>query len=159
MLSRVCTLYLEDHIILDSGKTTNQSNTLQGQYQSLCSYRVSQTSKEGIITEVKEQTEWINSIIPVMKSNGSLRLCLDPKDWNKATSSPRLQRLLLTLAQYERGKGNVIAYALSQTRVQRLCDQSHQFGDNTSISHHTDSPTSIERLQEVYVKQHPRITH
>ena len=40
--------------------------------------------KEGIITKVKEHTEWINSIIPVMKSNGSLRLCLDPKDLNKA---------------------------------------------------------------------------
>ena len=35
--------------------------------------------KEGIITEVKEHTEWINSIVPVMKPNGSLRLCLDPR--------------------------------------------------------------------------------
>ena len=41
-------------------------------------------TKEGIITEVKEHTEWINSIVPVMKSNGSLGLCLDPKDLNKA---------------------------------------------------------------------------
>ena len=41
-------------------------------------------SKEGIITEVKEHTEWINSIVPVMNPNGSLRLCLDPKDLNKA---------------------------------------------------------------------------
>ena len=41
-------------------------------------------TKEGIITEVKEHTEWINSIVPVMKPNGSLRLCLDPKDLNKA---------------------------------------------------------------------------
>ena len=40
--------------------------------------------KEGVITEVKEHTEWINSMVPVMKSNGSLRLCLDPKDLNKA---------------------------------------------------------------------------
>ena len=39
--------------------------------------------QEGIIIEVKEHTEWINSIVPVMKSNGSLRLCLDPKDLNK----------------------------------------------------------------------------
>ena len=39
--------------------------------------------KEGIIAEVKEHAEWINSIVPVMKSNGSLRLCLDPKDLNK----------------------------------------------------------------------------
>ena len=41
-------------------------------------------TKEGIITEVKEHTEWINSIVPVMKPNGRLRLCLDPKDLNKA---------------------------------------------------------------------------
>ena len=41
-------------------------------------------TKEGIITEVQEHTEWINSIILVMKPNGSLRLCLDPKDLNKA---------------------------------------------------------------------------
>ena len=36
--------------------------------------------KEGIITEVHENTEWINSIVPVMKENGSLRLCLDAKE-------------------------------------------------------------------------------
>ena len=41
-------------------------------------------TKEGIITEMQEHTEWINSIVPVMKPNGSLRLCLDPKDLNKA---------------------------------------------------------------------------
>ena len=29
--------------------------------------------------------EWISSIVPVMKEDGSLRLCLDPKDLNKAT--------------------------------------------------------------------------
>ena len=40
--------------------------------------------KEGIITEVHEHTEWINSIVPMMKEDGSLRLCLDPKDLNKA---------------------------------------------------------------------------
>ena len=40
--------------------------------------------KEGIITEVKEHTKWINSIVPVMKSNGSLRLCLNANDLNKA---------------------------------------------------------------------------
>ena len=40
--------------------------------------------KEGIKTEVHEHTEWINSIVPVMKEDASLRLCLDPKDLNKA---------------------------------------------------------------------------
>ena len=40
--------------------------------------------KEGIITEVHEHKEWIKSIVPVMKEDDSLRLCLDPKDLNKA---------------------------------------------------------------------------
>ena len=40
--------------------------------------------KEGIIMEVNMHTEWIYSIIPAVKSDGSLRLCLSPKDLNKA---------------------------------------------------------------------------
>ena len=38
----------------------------------------------GVIAEVKEHTEWINSVVPVKKSDGTLCLCLDPKDLNKA---------------------------------------------------------------------------
>ena len=38
----------------------------------------------GVVQEVKEHTEWVNSIVPVKKPDGSLRLCLDPKDLNKA---------------------------------------------------------------------------
>ena len=38
----------------------------------------------GVIKEVREHTEWINSIVPVKKPDGSLRLCLDPKDLNQA---------------------------------------------------------------------------
>ena len=40
--------------------------------------------KKGIITEVHNHTEWINSKVPVMKEDSSLRLCLDPRDLNKA---------------------------------------------------------------------------
>ena len=40
--------------------------------------------REGIITKVQEHAEWINSIVPVMKEDSSLRLCLDPKDLHKA---------------------------------------------------------------------------
>ena len=38
----------------------------------------------GVIKEVRERTEWINSIVPVKIPDGSLRLCLDPKDLNRA---------------------------------------------------------------------------
>ena len=72
--------------------------------------------------------------------------------WKKtiAISSPRLQRLLLRLAQYDvhieylRGKENVIADALSrvtsdQNRQHRLHRQSQQHRKDTSTSDHTNS--------------------
>ena len=60
--------------------------------------------REGIITEVHKHTEWINSTVPVMKEDGSLRLCLDPKDLNKAIESNQwyaraLDDILSELAQ------------------------------------------------------------
>ena len=53
--------------------------------QSVYKAELDRLVREGNITEVHEHTEWINSIVPVMKEDGSLRLCLDPKDLNKAT--------------------------------------------------------------------------
>ena len=38
----------------------------------------------GIIKPVAGHTDWINSIVPVGKPDGSIQLCLDPKDLNKS---------------------------------------------------------------------------
>ena len=35
-----------------------------------------------------EPTDWVNSLVCATKSNGSLRLCLNPKDLNKAIKRP-----------------------------------------------------------------------
>lgn len=40
--------------------------------------------QQGIITPVTKPTPWISSIVVVPKKNGTLRICLDPKDLNKA---------------------------------------------------------------------------
>ena len=40
--------------------------------------------KMGIIKPVHEPTDWVNSLVVVEKPNGKLRLCLDPKDLNRA---------------------------------------------------------------------------
>ena len=37
-----------------------------------------------VIEQVNIPTDWVNSIVVVEKPNGSLRVCLDPKDLNKA---------------------------------------------------------------------------
>ena len=40
--------------------------------------------KTGVVNKVERPTDWVNSLVIVEKKDGSLRLCLDPKDLNKA---------------------------------------------------------------------------
>ena len=44
--------------------------------------------QQGIIIKVDEPTDWVNSLVCVAKSNGTLRLCLDPKDLHRAIKWP-----------------------------------------------------------------------
>ena len=38
----------------------------------------------GVICQVDEPTEWVSSLVVARKSNGNLRICIDPKPLNKA---------------------------------------------------------------------------
>ena len=38
----------------------------------------------GVIERVQEPTDWVNSMVIVTKPNGKLRICIDPRDLNKA---------------------------------------------------------------------------
>ena len=40
--------------------------------------------KTGVLCKVDQPTDWVNNLVVVEKQNGSLRLCLDPKDLNRA---------------------------------------------------------------------------
>ena len=40
--------------------------------------------KIDVITKVTEPTEWVNSVVVTEKKNGKVRVCLDPRDLNKA---------------------------------------------------------------------------
>ena len=40
--------------------------------------------RQGIIARVTRPTDWVKSLVIREKENGRLRLCLDPKDLNKA---------------------------------------------------------------------------
>ena len=41
-------------------------------------------TEQGIVAPVTAPTPWVSSLVVVPKKNGTLRLCLDPKDLNKA---------------------------------------------------------------------------
>ena len=40
--------------------------------------------EQGVIVRQEEPTPWINSMVTVLKPYGKLRICIDPKDLNKA---------------------------------------------------------------------------
>ena len=46
---------------------------------------------QGIITQVTTPTRWISFIVAVPKKNGKLRICLDPKDLNRAIQREKYQ--------------------------------------------------------------------
>ena len=45
-------------------------------------------TEQGIISPVTHPTDWVNSCVCVTKKNGQLRLCLDPRDLNRAVKRP-----------------------------------------------------------------------
>ena len=51
----------------------------------------------GAIEKVDQPTEWVNSIVIVEKEDGNLRICLDPKDLNRAVQLKRRARDLLLM--------------------------------------------------------------
>ena len=50
-----------------------------------------------VLSKVDEPTDWVNNLVVVEKKNGSLRLCLDPKDLNRAIK--REHYTILTLQE------------------------------------------------------------
>ena len=66
----------------------------QGKFQSTFKEEIESPLKLGILEEVKEHTDWVNSYVIVEKDTGShhspnhttkkkLRICLDPRDLNE----------------------------------------------------------------------------
>ena len=49
---------------------------------------IDQMVELGVIEKVEEPTDWVSSIVYSRKSNGKLRICLDPKDLNTAIKRP-----------------------------------------------------------------------
>ena len=44
--------------------------------------------EQDVIAKVAEPTDWVNSLVVVEKPNGKLRVCLDPRNLNKAVKRP-----------------------------------------------------------------------
>lgn len=46
---------------------------------------------QGVVERVDGPTDWVNSMVVVKKMDGNLRICIDPKDLNKALKREHYQ--------------------------------------------------------------------
>ena len=76
----------EYHMVTDPNVPPSQHamRKIPIEYQEKIEKELDRMEEQGIITKVTEPTEWVNSITYPVKPNGDLRICLDPKDLNKA---------------------------------------------------------------------------
>ena len=51
--------------------------------------------KLNVISKVDEPTKWVNSMVVVPKPNGAVRICLDPRDLNKAINRKHYKMITL----------------------------------------------------------------
>ena len=52
--------------------------------------KIEEMVKEGIITKVEKPIDWINSLVAIQRGE-KLRICIDPRDLNKAMKMPKYQ--------------------------------------------------------------------
>ena len=106
------------------------------EYQEKIEKELDRMEEQGIITKVTEPTEWVNSITYPVKPNGDLRICLDPKDLNKAIirehyKAPTLEEITHKLC----GATKILQSGLLQRILCLPYGQSIQYEDN--IQHNT----------------------
>ena len=70
--------------------------------------KLSDLEKRGIIQKVTQPTEWISSMVVVAKP-GKIRICLDPRDLNKALKRPKYQMPTLEELLPKLGKAKVFS--------------------------------------------------
>lgn len=73
--------------------------------------------KQGVITKVEGPTDWVNSMTVVKKPSGDIRICLDPRDLNKA-----IKREHFKLPTFEE-----VTTCLSGAAVFSTLDAKHSF--------------------------------
>ena len=86
MFGEVGTLPKEYHIVSDPAIPTviDTSCIVPHELREELKQELSRMTELGVIEPVPEPTDWVSSLVITRKPNGSLKVCLDPRDLNKA---------------------------------------------------------------------------
>ena len=114
---------------------------------------------EGVIEKVDQPTDWVNSMVTVIKPHKT-RIYLDPRNLNEAIKplyrAPiRLQRMLLRRQQYDisvvhkTGKQTHIADALSRATKPTEASQADEKASDDIFHVHIILPATEEKLDQI----------
>ena len=78
--------------------------------------KIDEMEKQGIIVKETQPTEWISSLVAVQKPR-KLRVCIDPRDLNRAIKAPK----------YQMSTGDEVLPKLSKAKVFTVLDAKDGF--------------------------------
>jgi len=70
---------------------------------------------QGVVSKLDRANDWVNSLVIIEKKDGSLRLCLDPKDLNRA----------IKREYYKAPTAETISSKLSRMKIFTIIDMSN----------------------------------
>ena len=68
-------------------------------------------TKLGVITKVEEPTPWLSQLVVVTKKNGGVRVCIDPRELNKALLREHYTLPILEETLHELGQSRMFTKA------------------------------------------------
>ena len=97
---------------------------------------------EGVIKKQTEPTDWVNSMVVVPKPNGKVRICIDPRDLNKAVLREHYPMKILEIPEAKMFSKLDAVSGYWQIKLspesQKLCTFNRPWGDILSQDCHMD---------------------
>jgi len=89
---------------LFSGHAANPARRIPHSLKDRWQQTFERNVNSGVLKKVDQPTDWVSNLVVVEKKDGSLRLCLDPKDLNKAIKCehytiPTMQEIITEFAR------------------------------------------------------------
>ena len=80
----------EHHIVINNSvsPTVNPRRRIYIALKEKVNNELQRTLKMNIVAPIEEPTDWVDSMVVVEKPNGKLRICIDPRNLNKAVKRP-----------------------------------------------------------------------
>ena len=114
--------------------------------------------RTGVIEEIHEPSDWVNTLVVVEKPNGRLRVCLDPRPLN--TAIKKEQYMLPTAEEIMSDMAGVVIFSKLdasagywQIRLDETCLKLTTFGTPFGRFKFTRLPFGIHSASEVFQKE------